>query len=63
MQALTLDQSSSLVEAVNGLIRAFDDDDPVCAKRYEEWSSAQNGERTLPAAWNDRLTTGNAELG
>ncbi len=63
MQKLTLDQPSSLVEAVNELIRVFDRDDPVCAERYEEWVSTRSSERALPDAWTRQLTTEDADVG
>lgn len=63
MQELSLDQSSSLVETVNGLIDAFDGTNSACSARFMEWASAQNRERKLPDSWKNQLSTEDDELG
>lgn len=63
MQELSLDQSSPLVDTVNGLIDAFDRTDPACSDRFKQWVSAQNEGRELPDSWKNRLSTEDDELG
>jgi len=63
MQELSLDQSSHLVETVNGLLDAFDRTNSACSDQFEQWVSAQNGERKLPDSWKNQLATEDDELG
>ena len=63
MQELLLDQSSPLVDTVNRLIDAFDRTNSDCSTRFDEWTSAQNGERELPDQWKNQLSAEDDELG